>query len=62
MYSGNQIGTKMGAGQRGSVYGGINPLNGQPRYYIKNFDWGALDGFITFDFNDLPPKNRSDVN
>ena len=27
LYSGNQIGTKVGAGRRGVVYGGINPLS-----------------------------------
>jgi outer membrane receptor for ferrienterochelin and colicins len=51
MYSGNQIGTKAGEGRRGSVYGGINPLNGQPRVYVKNFNWGPLGGFTTFDLS-----------
>ncbi len=51
MYSGNQIATEAGIGKRGIVYGGINSLNNQPRYYAKNFDWGNLGGFFTFDFN-----------
>ena len=50
-YSGTQIGTEAGKGSRGKVYGGINPLNGQPRYYFKNFDWGPLGDFTTFDLN-----------
>lgn len=48
-YSGSQIGTAAGKGMRGSVYGGINPLNNQPRFYAKNFNWGALGGFTTID-------------
>lgn len=51
LYSGNQIGTKVGAGSRGIVYGGINPLNNLPRNYVKNFNWGALGGFTTFDIS-----------
>lgn len=51
LYSGNQIGTKVGAGKRGVVYGGINPLTNLPRNYIKNFNWGALGGFTTFDIS-----------
>lgn len=51
MYSGNQIGTAAGEGKRGLVYGGINPINNQPRNYVKNFDWGALGGFTTFDIS-----------
>lgn len=51
LYSGNQIGTKVGAGSRGVVYGGVNPLNNLPRNYIKNFNWGALGGFTTFDIS-----------
>ncbi|MDP3394518.1 TonB-dependent receptor [Sediminibacterium sp.] len=51
LYSGNQIGTKVGAGSRGVVYGGINPLNNLPRNYVKNFNWGALGGFTTFDIS-----------
>lgn len=51
MYSGNQISTEAGKGKRGVVYGGINPLNNQPRNYLKNFDWGNLGGFTTFDLN-----------
>jgi iron complex outermembrane receptor protein len=50
-YSANQIGTAAGKGSRGKVYGGINPTNGQPRYYIKNFDWGPLGGFISIDLS-----------
>jgi iron complex outermembrane receptor protein len=51
MYSGSQIGTSAGEGKRGSVYGGINPLNNQPRFYAKNFDWGALGGFTSVDIS-----------
>lgn len=51
MYSGSQIGTKAGQGKRGSVYGGINPLNNQPRYYVKNFDHGPLGGFTSIDIS-----------
>lgn len=50
-YSGNQIGTAAGAGRRGVVFGGINPLTNQPRNYIKNFNWGALGGFTTIDIS-----------
>lgn len=39
-YSGSQIGTQGGEGKRGSV----GP-------YIKNFDWGPLGGFTTFDLS-----------
>lgn len=49
-YSGSQIGTEAGKGKRGVVYGGLG-LNGQPRYYYKNFDWGPLGDFITVDLN-----------
>jgi len=51
LYSGNQISTAAGKGKRGLVYGGINPLNNQPRNYVKNFDWGALGGFTTVDIS-----------
>jgi len=51
MYSGSQIGTSAGQGKRGSVYGGINPINNQPRYYAKNYDWGALGGFTSVDIS-----------
>ncbi|MEQ1797299.1 MAG: TonB-dependent receptor [Lacibacter sp.] len=51
LYSGNQISTAAGKGKRGVVYGGINPLNNQPRNYVKNFDWGALGGFTTVDIS-----------
>ena len=51
MYSGSQIATEAGQGKRGSVYGGINPLNNLPRNYIKNFDQGPLGGFTTIDLS-----------
>jgi iron complex outermembrane receptor protein len=51
LYSGSQIGTKEGEGKRGVIYGGINPLNNQPRNYLKNFNHGALGGFTTFDIS-----------
>ena len=51
LYSGNQIATAAGAGKRGVVYGGINPLNNLPRNYVKNFDWGALGGFTSVDIS-----------
>ncbi len=51
LYSGNQISTAAGAGKRGVVYGGINPINNQPRNYVKNFNWGALGGFTTVDIS-----------
>jgi len=50
-YSANQIGTVAGEGSRGKVFGGINPVNGQPRYYLKNFDHGPLGGFTTVDLS-----------
>ena len=50
-YSGNHIGTEAGKGKRGVVYGGINPINRLPRYYLKNFDWGPLGGFASIDIN-----------
>ena len=50
-YSGSQIGTAAGKGKRGVVYGGINPLTGMDRNYLKNFNWGALGGFTTFDLS-----------
>ncbi|MDQ3552316.1 MAG: TonB-dependent receptor [Bacteroidota bacterium] len=50
-YSGSQIGTAEGEGRRGVVYGGINPINNQPRNYFKNFNHGALGGFTTFDLS-----------
>ena len=49
VYNGAQIGTEAGKGWRGKVYW-VN-RNGQPGYYWKNFDWGPLGGFITFDLN-----------
>jgi outer membrane receptor for ferrienterochelin and colicins len=51
LYSGNQIATRQGEGSRGIVYGGINPLNMQPRYYLKNFNWGGLGGFTSVDIS-----------
>ena len=44
-YSGNQISTKTGGGNRGVVKGpnGIS--------YLKNFDWGALGGFTSIDLS-----------
>lgn len=42
-YSGNQIGTKAGAGKRGV----ITATNGLK--YLKNFNWGPLGGFTTVD-------------
>jgi iron complex outermembrane receptor protein len=51
LYSGNQIATAAGAGKRGLVYGGINPINNLPRNYVKNFDWGALGGFTSVDIS-----------
>ena len=50
-YSANQIGTLAGKGSRGEVYGGVNPANGQPRLYLKNFDHGPVGGFITVDLS-----------
>jgi len=50
-YSGNQIGTEAGKGSRGKVYWGNDPSTHQPRYYLKNFDWGPLGGFVSFDLN-----------
>ena len=48
-YSGNQISTEAGEGRRGKVYWGNDPVTNQPRYYIKNFDWGPLGGFAVVD-------------
>ena len=50
-YSGSQIGTAAGEGKRGSVYNGINPTTGAPRFIVKNFDHGALGGFTTLDID-----------
>jgi iron complex outermembrane receptor protein len=50
-YSANQIGTVAGEGSRGKVFGGINPVDSQPRYYLKNFDHGPLGGFTTVDLS-----------
>ena len=48
-YSGSQIGTQEGKGKRGLVYWGVDPATREPRYYKKNFNWGALGGFTTID-------------
>ena len=58
-YSGNQIATADGAGKRGIVYGGINPINNQPRYYLKNFNQGPLGGFTTLDLSFLYNLNKN---
>ena len=44
-YSGSQISTAAGEGSRGFVV-----VKGGKRQN-KNFDWGPLGGFTTFDFN-----------
>lgn len=51
MYSGSQVGTAAGEGSRGRVYGGKNPITSADRYYIKNYDHGALGGFTTIDLS-----------
>ena len=56
-YSGSQIASSNGVGQRGVVYGGINPLTNQPRYYYKFFNNGPLGGFTTFDISFLYKLN-----
>ena len=48
-YSGGQIGTEAGKGSRGKVY--WEDKLGQPRYYLKNFDWGPLGDFTTIDLS-----------
>jgi outer membrane receptor protein involved in Fe transport len=50
-YTGNLIGTEEGKGRRGKVYCGNDPVTNQPRYYIKNFDWGPLGGFTIIDLS-----------
>lgn len=47
-FSGNQISTGAGKGKRGIVHAG-NSLNGRPRNYLKNFDWGSLGGYTVID-------------
>ena len=47
-FSGNQISTAAGKGKRGIVHAG-NSLNGRPRDYLKNFDWGSLGGYTIID-------------
>lgn len=49
-YSGSQISSTVGKGSWGRVYGGKDQ-NGQDRYYDKNFNWGPLGGFTTFDLS-----------
>ena len=49
VYNGTQIGTEAGKGWRGKVY--WEDSTGHARYYYKNFDWGPLGGFISFDVN-----------
>lgn len=44
-YSGSQIGTAAGKGSRGKI-----DRPGRPPL-LKNFDWGPLGGFTTFDFS-----------
>jgi outer membrane receptor for ferrienterochelin and colicins len=46
-YSGSQIGTEAGAGKRGVVTATL--ANGSKVNYLKNFDYGPLGGFTTFD-------------
>jgi iron complex outermembrane receptor protein len=48
-YSGNQIATEAGAGKRGVVTATLP--NGTKVNYLKNFDYGPLGGFTTFDFS-----------
>jgi outer membrane receptor for ferrienterochelin and colicins len=50
-YSGSQIAAVEGAGKRGVVYQGLNPITGVPRYSLRNFNAGALGGFTTFDLS-----------
>jgi iron complex outermembrane receptor protein len=50
-YSGSHIGTALGKGSRGKVFWGAEPLTNEPRYYIKNFDWGPLGGFTIIDLS-----------
>ncbi|HEX2846348.1 MAG TPA: TonB-dependent receptor [Chitinophagaceae bacterium] len=47
-YSGSQIGTAAGKGSRGKVY---VESGGQPRWAMKNFDYGPLGGFTTVDLS-----------
>lgn len=46
-YSGNQIATEAGAGKRGVVTATLP--NGTKVNYLKNFDYGPLGGFTSFD-------------
>ena len=46
-YSGSQIGTEAGAGKRGVVTATL--ANGSKVNYFKNFNYGPLGGFTTFD-------------
>ncbi|MGN6291265.1 MAG: TonB-dependent receptor [Chitinophagaceae bacterium] len=64
-YSGSQIGTATGKGSRGRVY---VESGGQPRWVMKNFDYGPLGGFTTVDlsagykFNQMVTVNMGIVN
>jgi iron complex outermembrane receptor protein len=55
MYSGSQIGTEGGRGRRGvvTIAPGTNSSTGLPRAttVFKNFNWGPLGGFTTFDIS-----------
>jgi outer membrane receptor for ferrienterochelin and colicins len=48
-YSGSQIATEAGAGKRGVVTATLP--NGTVVNYLKNFDYGPLGGFTTFDIS-----------
>lgn len=48
-YSGNQIATESGKGKRGVVTATLP--NGSNVNYLKNFDYGPLGGFTTFDLS-----------
>ncbi|HEX6848179.1 MAG TPA: TonB-dependent receptor [Chitinophagaceae bacterium] len=67
-YSGSQIGTANGKGSQGKIYWGDDPVTGTPRYYIKNFDWGPLGGFVIIDLgagyklNDMIKMNMNITN
>ena len=50
-YSGSQISTRMGEGRRGRVFTRINSQTGDSTFVNKNFNWGPLGGFTTFDLN-----------
>ena len=48
-YGGQAIGTEAGKGTRGRVLW-VN-IRGDSLYYLKNFNWGPLGGFISIDLN-----------